>query len=127
MIGADRLQTRAPGYVSRVAPGELDVQRARDLLARERYAEAGGPNRRGAERGAWLDEVGREHDNLRAALAGANRETGCGWLLRWRRTGSRVGCSTRASARSRRSSPGPASRASGGHEVPLERRGSSRR
>jgi predicted ATPase/DNA-binding SARP family transcriptional activator len=32
-------------------------------------AEDGGPNRRGAERAAWLDRLGREHENLRAALA----------------------------------------------------------
>jgi predicted ATPase/DNA-binding SARP family transcriptional activator len=32
-------------------------------------AEEGGPNRRGAERAAWLDRVGRERENLRAALA----------------------------------------------------------
>jgi predicted ATPase/DNA-binding SARP family transcriptional activator len=35
-------------------------------------AEAGGPNRRGAERAAWLDRVGCEHENLRAALAWAD-------------------------------------------------------
>ena len=34
-----------------------------------RIAEEGGPNRRGAERAAWLDRVGRERENLRAALA----------------------------------------------------------
>ena len=34
-------------------------------------AEEGGPNRRGAERAAWLDRVGRERENLRAALAWA--------------------------------------------------------
>ena len=43
-------------------------------------AEAGGPNRRGAERAAWLDRVGRERENLRAALAwsgaGGDVETG---------------------------------------------------
>jgi non-specific serine/threonine protein kinase len=32
-------------------------------------AEEGGPNRRGAERAAWLDRVGCERENLRAALA----------------------------------------------------------
>ena len=30
--------------------------------------EAGGPNRRGAQRSAWLDQVGRERENVRAAL-----------------------------------------------------------
>ena len=43
-------------------------------------AEEGGPNRRGAERAAWLDRVGRERENLRAALAwsgaGGDVETG---------------------------------------------------
>jgi predicted ATPase/DNA-binding SARP family transcriptional activator len=39
-------------------------------------AEEGGPNRRGAERIAWLERIGREHDNLRAALASAEPETG---------------------------------------------------
>jgi predicted ATPase/DNA-binding SARP family transcriptional activator len=39
-------------------------------------AEAGGPNRRGAERAAWLEDVGRERANLRAALAGGDAETG---------------------------------------------------
>jgi predicted ATPase/DNA-binding SARP family transcriptional activator len=32
-------------------------------------AEEGGPNRRGAERAVWLDRVGCERENLRAALA----------------------------------------------------------
>jgi predicted ATPase len=32
-------------------------------------AEVGGPNRRGAERAAWLDRVGRERENMRSALA----------------------------------------------------------
>ena len=40
-------------------------------------AEEGGPNRRGAERAAWLERVGRERENLRAALAwGGDAETG---------------------------------------------------
>lgn len=43
-------------------------------------AEEGGPNRRGAERAAWLDRVGHERENLRAALAwaggGGDVETG---------------------------------------------------
>ena len=38
-------------------------------------AEEGGPNRRGAERAAWLEQVGRERENLRAALAVADAET----------------------------------------------------
>jgi predicted ATPase len=42
--------------------------------------EAGGPNRRGTERAAWLDRVERERANLRAALAwagaGGDVETG---------------------------------------------------
>jgi predicted ATPase/DNA-binding SARP family transcriptional activator len=40
-------------------------------------AESGGPNRRGAERAAWLERVARERANLRAALAGCeDAETG---------------------------------------------------
>ena len=40
-------------------------------------AESGGPNRRGSERAAWLDRVGRERENMRAALArGGDEETG---------------------------------------------------
>jgi non-specific serine/threonine protein kinase len=39
-------------------------------------AEDGGPNRRGAERGAWLERVGRERENLRAALAWSDDESG---------------------------------------------------
>jgi predicted ATPase/DNA-binding SARP family transcriptional activator len=39
-------------------------------------AEEGGPNRRGADRRAWLDRVGRERENLRAALAGSDPDTG---------------------------------------------------
>jgi tetratricopeptide (TPR) repeat protein len=50
---------------------------ARTYLA---LVEEGGPNRRGAERAAWLEWVGRERENLRAALAwtgtGGEVETG---------------------------------------------------
>jgi non-specific serine/threonine protein kinase len=38
-------------------------------------AEAGGPNRRGDERAAWLAQVGRERENLRAALTAGDGET----------------------------------------------------
>ena len=45
-------------------------------------AERGGPNRRGTERAAWLGQVGREQENLRAALAWAARDAReCGLRL----------------------------------------------
>ena len=40
VLGAGRLETRPPGYVLRVGPGELDLDRARELLAADRHAEA---------------------------------------------------------------------------------------
>ena len=40
LVGADRLETRPPGYLLRVAPDELDLGRFRELLAQERYDEA---------------------------------------------------------------------------------------
>ena len=53
-------------------------------------AEAGGPNRRGDERAAWLDRAGLERENLRAALAwaGGGRDPACGWPAPSRRSGS---------------------------------------
>src|SRR5262249_4418386 len=41
-LGADRIVTRAPGYLARVAPGELDLERF------ERLVEAGGEDEAGA-------------------------------------------------------------------------------
>jgi DNA-binding SARP family transcriptional activator len=38
-LGADRVRTRAPGYVLRVAPGELDLSRFRDLVDAARAAD----------------------------------------------------------------------------------------
>ena len=40
LVGADRLETRPPGYLLRVAPDELDLSRFHDLLAQERYDDA---------------------------------------------------------------------------------------
>ncbi|HEX6023226.1 MAG TPA: BTAD domain-containing putative transcriptional regulator [Solirubrobacter sp.] len=40
VLGDGRLQTRPPGYVLRVAPDELDLNRFRDLLAQDRHREA---------------------------------------------------------------------------------------
>ena len=53
---------------------------ARSAAAHARWflavAEAGGPNRRGADRAAWLDRIDRERENLRAALAWCAGEDG---------------------------------------------------
>jgi predicted ATPase/DNA-binding SARP family transcriptional activator len=40
LLGAGRLETRPPGYALRVAPGELDLHRFRELLAQGRHGEA---------------------------------------------------------------------------------------
>ena len=40
LLGADRLETRPPGYLLRVAPEELDLHRFRELVAQDRYGEA---------------------------------------------------------------------------------------
>jgi predicted ATPase/DNA-binding SARP family transcriptional activator len=40
LLGAGRLETRPPGYVLRVAPGELDLHRFRALLDENRHEEA---------------------------------------------------------------------------------------
>ena len=53
------------------AGGEEPAIRAAHARWYLAMAEEGGPNRRGAERAAWLDRVGRERENLRAALAWA--------------------------------------------------------
>jgi predicted ATPase/DNA-binding SARP family transcriptional activator len=39
-LGPDRIVTRAPGYLVRVEPGELDVERFDELVARGAFAEA---------------------------------------------------------------------------------------
>jgi predicted ATPase/DNA-binding SARP family transcriptional activator len=54
--------------------GEEAAIRAAHARAYLEVVEEGGPNRRGAERAAWLDRVGRERENLRAALAWAGTE-----------------------------------------------------
>src|SRR3954454_24866721 len=40
LLGRDRVETRAPGYLVRVADGELDVDRFERLRAEGRHAEA---------------------------------------------------------------------------------------
>jgi predicted ATPase/DNA-binding SARP family transcriptional activator len=40
LVGDDRLQTRLPGYLLRIEPDELDLNRFRDLADRGRYREA---------------------------------------------------------------------------------------
>ena len=75
------------------ASGEEPAIRAAHARWYLAVAEEGGPNRRGAERAAWLDRVGRERENLRAALAwssarAATRRPACGWPPAWRRSGS---------------------------------------
>ena len=40
VLGAGRLETRPPGYVLRVEPGELDLHRFRELIAQDRHREA---------------------------------------------------------------------------------------
>jgi predicted ATPase/DNA-binding SARP family transcriptional activator len=40
LLGAERLETRPPGYVLRLAPGELDLHRFERLVEQERYPEA---------------------------------------------------------------------------------------
>lgn len=58
------------------AGGEELAMRAAHARWYLALAEEEGPNRRGAERAAWLERVGREHENLRAALAWrGDRET----------------------------------------------------
>ncbi|MEA2478919.1 MAG: hypothetical protein QOJ07_841, partial [Thermoleophilaceae bacterium] len=59
-----------------VASGEETVIRAAHARWCLAVAEADGPNRRGAERTSWLERVGRERENLRAALTWADAETG---------------------------------------------------
>ncbi len=39
-LGADRIVTRAPGYLARVEPGELDAERFEQLVAEESYEKA---------------------------------------------------------------------------------------
>ena len=51
------------------AGGEEPAIRAAHARWYLAVAERGGPNRRGTERAAWLERVGRERENLRAALA----------------------------------------------------------
>jgi tetratricopeptide (TPR) repeat protein len=55
--------------VARELLGEEPATRAAHAGWYLALAEEGGPNRRGAERAAWLERVGRERENLRAALA----------------------------------------------------------
>jgi predicted ATPase/DNA-binding SARP family transcriptional activator len=54
-LGADRIVTRAPGYLVRVEPDELDVMRFERLVAEDRFAEA-----LGLWRGAALADVADE-------------------------------------------------------------------
>jgi YVTN family beta-propeller protein len=42
LLGPDRIERRPPGYLFRVAPGELDLDRFEDLLTRGRAAAAAG-------------------------------------------------------------------------------------
>jgi non-specific serine/threonine protein kinase len=59
------------------AGGEESTIRGHHARWHLAMAEEGGPNRRGDERVAWLDRVGYERENLRAALAWAgDSETG---------------------------------------------------
>ena len=75
------------------ASGEEPAIRAAHARWYLAIAEEGGPNRRGDERAAWLDRVGRERENLRAALAWTPATTAtwrpaCGWPPAWPRSGS---------------------------------------
>jgi YVTN family beta-propeller protein len=42
LLGVDRIAKRAPGYVVRVEPGELDLDRFEDIVERSRAASLGG-------------------------------------------------------------------------------------
>ena len=42
LLGPDRIERRPPGYLFRVAPGELDLDRFEDLLTQGRAAAAAG-------------------------------------------------------------------------------------
>jgi tetratricopeptide (TPR) repeat protein len=54
--------------------GEEPTVRAAHARVYVALAEEGGPNRRGDERAAWLERVGGERENLRAALAWPGNE-----------------------------------------------------
>ncbi|MGH3103368.1 MAG: ATP-binding protein, partial [Gaiellaceae bacterium] len=58
------------------ASGQDEASRQRHARFFLEVAEDGGPNLRGAERSAWLEQLDRELENLRAALAWSASEAG---------------------------------------------------
>jgi predicted ATPase len=75
MLGT--LREYAVGWLAQ--GGELDTYRRRHLAYYRSLAEQAAPELTGAQQGAWLARLEREHDNLRAALRWAlTREDGEG-------------------------------------------------